>query len=1322
MIPEMKDFGSVHSQSVTLKDGQLSLKLRQKVAELELALANQTSSSNSEVVALEQELAKLRASFERNELLRRKLEYEITVVRKELNDEIRNKIEQGEAKRKELDLCKEDILKKTTSLEAANSLLRDQEVLFSAHKDNTENEMNNLKEVNLNLQKRIHDLDLEVDEETKRVAVVTTQLNEKLLELEQTSMKMQQQRILFEKERMELSKKLGEQECANAHLKTDNANKEISWKSKVEELVSKQHFLEEEISRKSLELASMEESCSEQKVLFDKERESFLKELNEQRASNSNMHQDNDKTILNWKSKCEELSEKCSILESQRIEHTTTIHKIVHDNKQICSNELEWVEKNKELHVKVKTLLENIEAERATHLETKFSTELLERKLQEMEAALDSERGSLKVHQNTTEEMKKKCQQLNEANSLLVMKNSELANKYEMQSKQIADRSVALSNANLDLLKIKEELAEMHTNLSLLKSNEKNVIKELHLLLDNHEHKFDLTTLPVDWEFHNVVDVVSIILKVFRSHMKDLEEHKRLSTMSIERMSAEVCTNKQEALVSSKALEEADRLVKTAQHHVSVLEVKCANFDKKVESLNGEVRLLNSNLLCRNEKIAELTNMVDQVKLEAEQSYQSMCSTLQMVYDSIFSGSVQQNSSSYSIDELKDLIFDQLKQNRRNQTVCEDELNALRNCAKQSAEELNHFKQVNRKLKKINADLTAQHKKYLDDDESSKGMTEKELERYKNELQQAENDKKLMMSKCSDSERIIKESGDINESLQKSLNLIKKENKSMVACMVIVTGGLWALLRKHQSLCVEKSILVNIIRQLFRLKGDVLQLANTIHLDTSHHEPTDNINEQRLRGVFRFRAVVITVLGALRLQRIGASTKSINSSENSIVCCNNLLFYGIFGKTTDYCQKEQELSSWLDENTSIKNACLDAVVPLFAPENPNDNSMVICQDNLVETVSACYSKYLASVEVEMERSSALSACKDWQESLVNQLGYGLTMLLSERESCCAYKPVDNVTSLLRQSLLDLTMKHHNSEKEKINLLETCEKFEGDNHQLRVQIGTHIAKLEETESMLKAHIWDLERQIDKTVSSEQFVEVCTNLDEALKREDHLQALLKSQKDEIIQITSKIDHQEVSYQQSINLLTSNFKSHQSEFHNLQGKMEELQNKLVQLEKEKEDLSDLLRKEHGALESFMLERKIVVEYVKKVSSVLKKSGCKLDPVYVNKLSKLHEIVPQKVLGQRGKCLSPEMETIQAHIVAIVDLHKGVLGKVINQLKEIQTLQTDAKAHKLNVHKLKNQISALCQEDTLLDNEVVSRAKETSSPVFVPLNVMHT
>ena len=1327
------DSSVLYSPSIqSYSDGQQSLKLRQKIAELELALANQTSSSNKQVIELEERIAKLRASFEKNELVRRKLEYELTVARKELNNEVRNRKQEGEIKKKEVDECKGELSVKSKALKSMEKLLHEQQDLFEKEKESFINEIKLNKDENGILRNENHDWRNNVEELNKKCSELKAHLSSKVVEIEYTESMLNDQNMLFEKEKDDLMNKINEHKTINADSMVKNEKNTLTWKKDFDELYNKYKKLDDEHSKNLFELKSMEGLLNNQNMLFDKERETLLKEISDQQVLSGNLKHQYDDNINKWRNKYEELSEKCSLLESQRIEQTATIHKLVKDNKSICNNEQEWMEKNKELQVRIKSLVENIEAERATHLETKFNTELMELKLGDLEKELSSGRDSLKVCANNIEESQNKYRHLesvisndklmyNKLMENLNKRNDEIESKYEIQSKELTEKSVALSNINLELDKAKEELTEAKSHLNFYESNNNEIIKEFRFLLNNYADKCDLTNLPEEWTLNTIVEVMKVILKDSEVQMKDTEKNLEVAKSSLEKLTVDIEKQVEDAHSRGKALEQAERLVKNAQYQCSVSEVKCSDYEKRIKILEKEICCLNSEVDKKEEEIKVLIEDVSKAKLDADKNIESSFLSLQIIYDLLITGAVQPAyPNAHSINELKDIIIDKLKQNINIERSKQEEVSYLKNEIKNMTGEVYNHKHLTKKLRKINAELLSQSGKHLEEKQTLEMQLHKKLDEYKNAFDKMKTDRDGVMAKYTAIEKSLKESEQLNEKITKALQQCEHEHRYVITAIVVITGGLWALILRHQSLCVEKSILVNIVRQLFKLKGDVIELTDTVHFEITNKDADTFKYNRSVRGIFRFRIAVIAVLGAIRFYKIALHTKTINSTQESCTYHNNLLFYGAPRKNShgkNAKTKDDELSIWLHNNDVLKNACLDAVTPLIALKkckqtHRGDESL--SHGALVETICTCYTRYIDLVKVEMESSSLFSLKSGSKKNtLIYHLGLGLKRLLEKESSQIFYQPVAEVISILHRSIMALTNKHHSSEKDRMSAVTNCERYKEERNQLKSQISTRISRFEETERTLKARVWDLEGQIENAISESQFTGVCVDLDNALKREHHLQTLLNEQKNDIFEITAKIEKQEELYQQ--------------DFHCLQSKMGKLKDKLLKLEGEKEELNVLLQKEHGEMEQFFLERELLVQYTRKVTSVLQKKSNSIDLSHLSKLNKLQEtILPENVLGLDGKTITPEMQICQNTVISLVDSHKGTLYHIMNLLKEKQylhgkivSLEDEAKMHKLNVQKLKIQISALCQEDLDINNHSMARVsvKETSTPIFVPL-----
>lgn len=1301
------------TSEIMMGDHHDSLKLRQKIAELELALANQTSSSNREYMELEERNTKLRATFEKNELLRRKVEYELTAARKELNDEIRRKRQECDMKKKEVESCKEEINIKAKDIKSMEKVLHDQSDLFDKERERLSKDVDCLAEDNLDLKKEINVLKEKIEDLTNQCSVASVQINSKNVEIDYTEKLRKDRATLFEKEKETFTKEIDELRAKNAELKMLSENVSLDAKKSSDDLTKRNQQLEETMLKRISDLKSVENK----NVQIDLEKESLLKEV-------ELLKEENEKITKSYKDKTEELNEKCSLLETQRIEHTSTIHKLVEDNKSICYNEQEWIAKNNELQAKCKNIKENIEAERASHLETKFNTELLELKLKDIEKEWSKEKDIVRASAASLNEAEKKYKNLEshistenkqylDTKEKLDKRISDLEHMYEIQSKELTNKSVALSNCNLTIDELKEDLAIVKSKLTATESENVTVIKDLKKLFTTYGGKCNNS----DWHMKTVVEAFKPLFSDSSAQIKATENNLEVVQASLEKLSLEFDEQRRDLVTKDRALEEAEKLVKNVKYLCSTTEIKCSDYEEQLKLLQKDKGSFTRKL---EQKIVELKIADEEVrttKHELEKIIESTSSALTIMYDLLSSGVVQPSSThSISMNELKDIIIDKLKQNINSDRLRREELDKFEINNKRLTVELKHHKKANRKLRKVNAGLLFQTEKYLEDAKVEKQALQDHLNEYNIAYKALETDKNNALENCSFFEKSLKETQQLCDRANKKASQFELDNKNLIAAIVVISGGLWGLKRQHQSMCVGKLMLMKCNQQVFEMK-DVL--ANFSSIIQSNSVETSASEKQKPTGIFRFRVAILAVLVANRFSKILLYTKTLSKFKSS-----NIIFYHQEENhidSFDNDKKSSEIIKWIN-GKKLKNVTTEGVSHLLSfLENNVDNA--ISFSTLVEKIYDFYSYYLDYVKVNMENSSIFTFEFENKDSLMYHTGLGLKNLL-EIKNTSFYSSISDAKSMLSEAILASSVKHLSNEQEIIALKTNSERYREERNQLQTEISVHMTQLEETEKALKSHVAELEKQIEESVGEDQFNEVCNSLSNALQREKNLQVLLKQQKKEISEITNKIEKQEENYQQSVNMFTTNLKTQQKEFQSLEGKMGGLKDILSKLEVEKEELNTLLGKEQATMNNFCMERDLLAQYLRKISSTLQKNNNKIDGNLITKLNKMQELIlPEKVLERDGKSITPEMLACQNNIVSLVDSQKQAIQHVLNLTNEqqqlvnkISSLENGAKAHKVNVHKLKSQIAALCEDDSDF-NPSMPGVKETSSPIFVPL-----
>lgn len=1192
--------------------------LRQRLSDLELSLAQKNSVHNNDVSKLHEQISKLRSSFEKNELLRQKLDYELTLVRKESSQEKRKSETEKLKLQNDIDNLQDEVLKYSTELATVERL--------------------------------------------------TTEQKEKL-----------------ERMHRDWSDQLTINEAARVELKREN---EILY--------------EERLSTES--------------------------------------------QLLTWKNKYDELEEKYSLLEGQQRSHVDTIRKLTKDSEYSNKKEEELIEELKGMQEKVKLLESNVEAERAAHLETKFHMEVTQLKVRDTENLFGVETARYNECKANLDNVNKKCRdtenvmmkereiftQLNAAHNQMKKEISDMknANKNEITEKTdlISTLSADILNYKQDVDKLQKQQEQMRTKLINLESSKGDVIKELRFLLNNYQVISEVAKSPDKndaWNFSGLIEQIRQILEDYQNKLADKEKQIVLAHASLEKVKHECETHREIEWNRDRALQEAEKLVKDAQNELLKCQKKCAGLEERLRKLEDDEKHMKGLLEKRNDRITQLNEEIIAVKLDREQIDQSAFSTLQVAYELLMTGSIQPSPSpiKFSMNELKDIIINRLREDLYNWKMTSQKLLEVRKELEHTKRELVKSKEGIKKLQSLNSDVLSKTEKSLVDSQQlwfreRKAMEEahrKDVAQLNADLQQLEEKyKQNALNETETMYRRIQETGAQNHGMRKIIHKIELENKSLKINTNIITGALWALLLRCQSLRVEKQIVWRMLTSLTTFKTDICELSVTLSQGMKHSAVhSKRYSQQKSSGIFRFRVFVVLVLASKRFARICLFTKMVRRKKVekeesfSLYYCNTKEDEKVV-RVSKEDKQNSKLFQWLHGSPFCKIA-RQKIPKSLMREKHMQNEFT---DHSVWTY---YTTYVDVMKEMFANSSAFTLDSNTSTNLlVQRLGNGLKRILLQRKHQSIYISSAEVISAMRESVLKFTERLHESELDRRSLKVNydCSQEERDKFQIELNKEREYVKSMQVEmKRMRLKLHDCERQLKSMFSEEKFDQVCTDLNNALKREEELQEFLENQKVEIEKMDDRIDkYENLNEKTDQKLSEREIEVKQQEEH-----IRNLQENFLNLQKEKESMQKLVENKQSEITRHDREREVLSSYLRNVSAALYESKQQIafSESHRSKLDCVLPllITPNELLAVDGITLTPGLTICQNTVQIFLDAQRDALQQISNLRTEKQVMQykiaalhEDVSTHKNRIQKLKNQIAAACQEDVATLNMIRS------------------
>eukprot|EP00111_Clytia_hemisphaerica_P002381 TCONS_00006802-protein len=759
---------------------------RKKCSQLELRLAEESSNYNLEIGKLHEKISKIQSSFEKNELIRQKLEYELTVSQQETNKEKRKRAEDQKNFKYEIEQLQVHITSLQSKLEYSES---------------------ELSEV-----KQEYELRLVKDEENLK--------------------------------------------------KVEGSVRQV---------------------KKENEVIYQEKLAAEQLIIV-------------------------------WKNKHEEVLEKCQVIEKQFQDQSFTIQKLLKEGEYAITLESELVGKMKHLQDHIQNVEENIQAERAAHLETKFNTEVVQLKLKETESILEMEKAKLIESRQSLENADKKFRELEGA----FHKERDNLNQYKLKfdktkeelhlhKTQIAAKdkhldgiTAEVKNYNQHVSEVVEELDKTKETLVKIEKEKKKAYREVEYLMNNYKLVSDIVISPVkgcdaELSFLDIVHKLRQMMERFQDNVMDIQNKHKETLLMLDKLEQECSVHREVAWNKDRALEEAERLVKNAQNNLSKCQVKCASYEERINRLLKEDQNHKQIMDGKDTQILELKQQTCKTTFEVDQIYQVHMRNMQSIYDLLMRNPSSEesriNQGIFTVDELKDMIVNRINENseclqvlsQKYQTLCEE--------LEKNKEDLHHHKSGIKRLQKLNAQVLSQTEKSLTE---SQQISEKEKQKHQDEILVLKSRLKVLHE---EHEHLLMKFQDVPVD-QLSTILQRLDSYEQINYLNnLLSGVLWGILYQYHALVYQKKLINHMLQGVGLFKNEIIDIAQSLEEAITGRRNEKLVRRIPRNGIFKFRRYTIVVLAVNRLLKIKFSKTCCILQQKPSYGHNGLIFFDKVGSS-----------------------------------------------------------------------------------------------------------------------------------------------------------------------------------------------------------------------------------------------------------------------------------------------------------------------------------------------------------------------------------------------------------------------------------------
>ncbi|XP_018412997.1 PREDICTED: coiled-coil domain-containing protein 171 [Nanorana parkeri] len=970
---------------------------------------------------------------------------------------------------------------------------------------------------------------------------------------------------------------------------------------------------------------------------------------------------------------------------------------------------------------RVMKLEENIEAERAAHLESKFNSEVIQLRIRDLEASLEVERASqaetatrLELIKNQFKEVEiaynreksiagdvtDKLQKLEKEYSFMM---NEFKAEIENKNKLFTELSAKLSN-------YEENFALTEQNLAMTKKQQLSIeeaygyiVKELQGLVES----FSMLSLPASGTYNdNLKPTRPAVLEALRHTLTDYQNRLESTYNELEN-AKHVCEELKDEVHGSnqikqslhKKLENARSELTVAEKEMHYLSDKCAERESEIARLQKEFGKAQDAWEKEARRVLEAESEIQKISNTFQKDKEEKLTFLHSLYQRLVAGCVlikqpecMLGNFSWSelcvvLQENVDILISDL--NKTN-----DKVSHLKQVCNKKADEIielqrNHENSLDQLAEQMKAQHSSWHTKTKDLEQHYSAFLGEAREKAQKYQKIAE----LLKDKTSISEKTKDQMAIENVRIKNVLINTEKDHKSLLAACALMAGALCPLYSRSCLLAAQKTLLQKEWNSCVDVQREIQNLVQTLSENVDKKKGDSWKKTQHsvhLKLLFRKSAIV--VLAAKRLQRLGRSRQSLftwvekaKKRPGISVCIGQAQ---IIQKTYEsmHCN---EAGKWLT-NTDLLSAVVTSMSELVGLLN-NKGLNCSSQRQIIDAARNCFSKLMKKLNVETEyRTVAFGRHSIYldTDSLAYRLSHGLHKISGRTPSVglAAITPVKECLAALRIKIFEFTQRLHTSEVERRSmrreLLDMKQKFS--------ERGKNVEKIQK----LKEDGQHFERS--KMVPYEKFKTAFEELNKTLQREQEVQMLLNEQSQQLLDLNYKIELHSKEVKEKDLTLSEAMKSLSEAQKELWRKDQSLHHQsswLAKLEQDKRRLEESIASAEGALRAAARDKEILVSYMKSISAAFQKihdeatlsraTSTKYDaPIQLPRLT-------PNMFEMEGNAGGPEFIMCQIMIRHFLDVYQIACTKAA-------TLERKITLNEKHISTLKSELQSACLRES--------------------------
>ncbi|XP_078250997.1 coiled-coil domain-containing protein 171 isoform X2 [Rhinoraja longicauda] len=880
---------------------------------------------------------------------------------------------------------------------------------------------------------------------------------------------------------------------------------------------------------------------------------------------------------------------------------------------------------------RLKILEENIEAERAAHLESKFNSEIIQLRIRDLENALEVEKSSHTNAVSTLEMIKQQLRdvefsyerertkvvestdQLQKLQKEYTATKTQLTVELEEKNDAIADLSKRLQRHEESFENLCDEVTKAKKRHAFLEEAYGGSMRELELLLANF-------AVSGSWSSVNVRDKdkllnPSIILENLRQTMADYQRRLEDTSNELTRVKDlydkinEQCEAYKELIWSrnenrEKIQEELAATNKKLNHWRS----ECAEKDALIDAMSMDLQNVKHCFEREKKSIVEAKNEIQKLTRAHQVDVEEKLTFLHGLYQQLTAGCVvmkQPDSmlTKFSWPELCSILQENVDAFISDLNRANEKESYLEHICRNKEETIQQLQQSQETT--FNK-LTEQMKER----EATWQRQKNEMEQHYSELLgEVHSRAQSCHLGAEEAKEKVSSLGKVTDQLTRELSLTKKllsqkqkEHVALLAACALMAGAIYPLYNRSCELSVQKDFLKEQINACEYFKNEIRTVVQVLSLEGNPSKSKKRKKPQR--GLIQiFRKSVIAIMAANRLRAFGLGCRPLFTWSEGIknkprlAVCSGYTKSSFTGSRQEQDQNQFTKAFGWFSSSDLLAAIVETMSELqdvIMKAHPNH---LLSNWSMENAAKSSFSKFMDRLSVEMENVSVWCdkhTGRGRKSSLVQILGYGLCKINTRagKEGCQVTMPIKQCVEVLKKQILEFTQRLHAAEVERRSLrLELT--------QLKYYVSDLKRETSNSQS-LEQQLNDLKQSLktQKMVPFERFGSICEELNNALQREQQAQLLLNEQAHQMQQLNLRLEqhsNKEAEKNQTLSDAVMSLSEAKMELRRKDQSLRQLNKNQAQLEQDKCQLEESIQDAENALCKAAKDREHLISYLR-------------------------------------------------------------------------------------------------------------------------------